>query len=469
MAPSVFFSRDPSNGQVLREFSGHTPSAVEKKLNRAQSEFESWRRRRLNQRAEALLKFANVLSKRKTEMALMMTLEMGKPITQAIAEVEKSVLAIRWLCNRAEHVFQLESLGADDAGHRHGFLKKDALGPVLGIMPWNFPLWQAVRFIIPTLLTGNVVLLKHASNVVGSLELMTALLREAGIEEGVFEDLILSAQDTLLLIEDSRVRGVSLTGSTGAGRAVGAAAGGALKPCLLELGGSDPYIVCADADLNLAVEKCVAARLVNNGQSCIAGKRFIVHESLMESFCEGALELIKTKVLGNPKSPKTELGPLAKHDLVTDLNLILEDSMKAGHEVIRSHLSIPEEGDYFSPAIVRGCSPESMVCQQETFGPVMPVMTFATLSQAIAMANQTAFGLGAAIFTKNERAVEEATRDCRVGMIFVNDFVRSDPRWPFGGIGESGYGRELSDIGFHSFSNLKTVVTSESMKPIFEY
>ncbi|MBX9766799.1 MAG: aldehyde dehydrogenase family protein [Bdellovibrionales bacterium] len=469
MTRSQFISRDPSTGHVLREYPAHSPFEVQKKLARAQMQFHIWRKRSLAKRAEPLLHLADILLRRKTEVALMMTLEMGKPIAQSVLEVEKSVSAIRWLCERAGQALALDSLGADDGKTLHGFLKKDALGPVLGIMPWNFPLWQAIRFVIPTLLAGNVVLLKHASNVIGSLQLMTVLFREAGLEEGVFEELIISAEDALQLIKDPRVRGVSLSGSTAAGRAVGAAAGQALKPCLLELGGSDPYIVCADTDMNLAIEKCVAARLVNNGQSCVAGKRFIVHESVVNAFCEGALALLGQKVIADPRSPKTDLGPLAKADLIADLNSILEHSKKAGYEVIRSHSSVPAEGFYFSPALVRSVRPESVVCQQETFGPVMPVITFQSLEEALQIANHTPFGLGASIFTQSQAAVQEAARDLQAGMIFVNDFVRSDPRWPFGGVGDSGYGRELSDLGFLSFSNLKAVVVGETMRPIFEH
>ena len=401
----------------------------------------------------------------------MITSEMGKPLAQAIAEVEKSALAVRWLCERSSQALAMEILEQDDAKQFIGLLRKDALGPILGIMPWNFPLWQAVRFFVPALLSGNVVLLKHAANVLGCLGLIKECLQEAGIGAGVFEDLRIGPEAALRLISDARVRGVSLTGSTRAGRAVASAAGQALKPCLLELGGSDPYVVFADADLPLAVQSCVSARLMNNGQSCVAGKRFIVHRSLKDRFAEMSFDLLQSKKIGNPTDPHVDLGPLAKKDLVQELGQLVRAAEAAGRRVQRSHLALPSDGCFFSPVLISGCLPEDDVCQEETFGPVMPVMFFDSFEEAVSIANRSRFGLGATIFGKDCELLARAVRELESGMVFVNDFVRSDVRWPFGGIGDSGFGRELGNLGFLSFSNLKsTIVRQEAgalMKPFF--
>ncbi|MFO7567633.1 MAG: NAD-dependent succinate-semialdehyde dehydrogenase [Enhygromyxa sp.] len=448
-------SIDPSTGAALQEHPFFEPDETEARLVRARETFELWRAQSIAHRAEHLRSLARILRERAEAEAGLMADEMGKPIAQGRAEIEKCA----WLCEHyAEHgeaMLAPESVATDAS---RSYVAHRPLGVILAIMPWNFPWWQALRFAVPALLAGNTVLLKHALNTTGCAFAIERALRDARFPIGCLEALVIDHEVVAHIIADPRVVGVTLTGSTRAGKAVGEAAGRALKKVVLELGGSDPYLVCADADLDLAAEVCVAARLHNSGQTCIAAKRFIVIDTVAEQFCERVLAHMKAAVVGPPRDPATTVGPLARLDLRDALHDQVERSVAAGARVLLGG-ELPEgPGAFYPPTLLTGVRPGMPAADEELFGPVAAVMRVQNEDEAVAVANASPYGLGAAIFSRDlERAEAIARERLDAGCCFINAQVRSDPRLPFGGVKQSGHGRELGRAGLLEWVNHKTV------------
>jgi len=384
-----------------------------------------------------------------------MAQEVGKPITAGRAEVQKSAWVVEYYAEHAERFLAPEPI---ETGAGRSYVSYEALGPILGIMPWNFPFWQVFRFAAPTLMAGNTGLLKHAPNVCGCAAAIEELMVDAGFPVGVFPSLFADLEQTHRVIADRRIRAVSLTGSVRAGSAVAEAAGRALKKVVLELGGSDPYLVLSDADLSLAADACAKSRLVNSGQSCIAAKRVLVVREHFEAFCEAFEERMSAAKVGDPMDPATEVGPMARVDLRDNLHGQIEASLAAGARARIGGACPVGAGAWYPVTILDGVRPGMPAFEEELFGPAAAVVAVEDEKEAIALANQNRYGLGGAVFTRDEARGEEiARRELEVGAAFVNDFVRSDPRLPFGGVGDSGYGRELGPHGIREFTNVKVV------------
>ncbi|MCX7866093.1 MAG: NAD-dependent succinate-semialdehyde dehydrogenase [Limisphaera sp.] len=445
----------PVTGRLVRRVPTMSGEEVERRLRNAVRAFEQWRRMEWPERAGALRALSGALRSRAAELARLMAEEMGKPVVQGRAEVEKCA----WVCEfYAEHgaaFLQPESVATE---WRRSYVAFEPLGPILGIMPWNFPFWQVFRAAAPALAAGNVFVLKHASNVPGCALAIEELARAADLPEATLQVLTVGAAQVENLIAHPAIRGVTLTGSTSAGRTVAARAGAMLKKTVLELGGSDPYVVLEDADLDLAAETCVNARLINTGQSCIAAKRFIVVEAVRAEFEARVVERMQARAPGDPLQETTALGPLARRDLRDDLHRQVEQSLACGARRLCGG-TIPEgPGAYYPCTVLTDVRPGMPAFDEETFGPVAAVVPARDEADALRLANQSPFGLGAAIFTRDvDRGERLAREHLEAGVCFVNDFVRSDPRLPFGGIKDSGYGRELGVFGLREFVNIKTV------------
>ena len=448
-------ARNPATGELLETYDPHDEAAVEQALERSQSAFEEWRDRPLREREQLLAQAGEVLRENKREYAETMTREMGKPISQAIAEVEKCA----WAC---DHYAEYAGTYLQDEHHPSppgvdARTVHDPLGPVLAVMPWNFPFWQVIRFAAPYLTAGNVGLLKHASNVPGCALALEEVFREAGYPEGVFQTLLIESDAVEDVLTDDRVRAATLTGSGPAGRAVAETAGKHLKKTVLELGGSDPFIVFPDADLKAAIETGIHARNQNGGQSCIAAKRFLVHTDVYEEFLSGLVDGFEDLVVGDPMDDKTDVGPQASPGLMETLHEQVEASVDAGATIETGGEPLDREGAYYPPTILtdvpRGCPADA----EETFGPVAAVYEVESESEAIELANDTRFGLGASIWSENRERASQVARKIDAGCVYVNEMVKSDPRVPFGGVKDSGYGRELAEVGIKEFVNRKTV------------
>jgi succinate-semialdehyde dehydrogenase/glutarate-semialdehyde dehydrogenase len=417
--------------------------------------FHAWRRLGFTERAEPMQRAGALLEDRKDALALLMAREMGKPIAQGISEVEKCAWVCRHYADHAHSFLVPEELPSDATKSYAAF---QPLGVVLGVMPWNFPFWQVFRFAAPTLMAGNACVLKHASNVTGCALAIGDLFRDAGFPEGLFGVLLVPGDQVARVIEMPLVRAVSLTGSSAAGRSVAREAGRVLKKCVLELGGSDPYVVLEDADLGSAVETCVSSRLINGGQSCIAAKRFIVVRPLERAFTESMVHLMREKTQGLPTEPGVDLGPLARRDLRDQLHAQVTESVRRGAVRSLGGTVPPGHGAFYPPTVLTSVRPGMPAYDEETFGPVAAIITADDEVDAIRIANDSPFGLGAAVFTKDRARGERiAAEEFEAGACFVNAFVRSDPRLPFGGVKDSGYGRELSSFGIREFVNIKTV------------
>lgn len=451
-----FRSVNPATGETVEEYPVTSGAELDAALDRAVRQFGTWSRRDFLQRAEPLRAAAQLLRERSEALARRMAVEMGKPLAQGVAEAEKCAAVCEYYAEHAEAFLADQPASMED----RAFVAHRPLGAVLAIMPWNFPLWQAFRFLAPTLMAGNVGLLKHADNVPGCAEDLVSILRDAGLPDGAFQNVRLPVEEIADLIARPEICAVTLTGSTRAGRSVAAAAGTALKKCVLELGGSDPYIILGDADLEHAAERCVTSRLINSGQSCIAAKRFIVVREVIDEFTERVVELMRAKRCGDPiADPEVDLGPMAREDLRDGLHDQVERSVGAGTRVLCGGEIPPGPGWFYPPTVLSDVRPGSPAFSEETFGPVASIIAAGDESEAIEIANGTSYGLGAAVFTKDIQRGELIARDrLEAGCCFVNDFVRSDPRIPFGGIRESGFGRELAREGIHEFLNIKSVV-----------
>ncbi|MES2177205.1 MAG: NAD-dependent succinate-semialdehyde dehydrogenase [Gemmatimonadota bacterium] len=455
-----FRSVNPATGELLAEISGHADSDVEHRLALAATAAHAWRRTPVNERVDVVRRVAELLDDEKERLGKLMTLEMGKPIRAAVAEAEKCALACRYYAEHGPSF--LTDQRVMDADHE-SFIAYDPLGVVLAIMPWNFPFWQVVRFLAPALVAGNVGLLKHASNVPQCALELESLLRRAGAPDGVFQTLMIGSEAVAEVILDSRVAAVTLTGSEGAGRSVAATAGKALKKCVLELGGSDPFIVMPSANIALAAETAVKARTINNGQSCIAAKRFIVHRDVAEDFTRVFTAGMSALAVGDPVSPKTQLGPLATVTLAAELEEQVARSVQRGARLLCGGAREREDSAYFPATVLTDIPADSPAYREELFGPVGCVFVVDDIDDAIRIANDTRFGLAASVWTTDSGERERFIREIDSGSVFVNEMVASDPRFPFGGVKSSGYGRELADVGMREFMNIKTVRIRETI------
>ncbi|HEU4319817.1 MAG TPA: NAD-dependent succinate-semialdehyde dehydrogenase [Acidimicrobiia bacterium] len=451
-------SISPTDGRLLAEYPETSESDVQQHIERAAALQRDWEGTTIAQRAVPMMRLAELLEAHREELSLMMTDEMGKPINQSYGEVDKCAWVCRHYAENAERILESEHIAAD---RTKSYVAYRPLGVVLAVMPWNFPLWQVFRFLAPALMAGNGGLLKHASNVTGSALWIDRLVVEAGFPDGLFRTLVLPSSRVDEVLEHPLVVAATLTGSDPAGRAVASKAGSLLKKTVLELGGSDPYLVLADADLAKAAETCATSRLINGGQSCISAKRFIVEEPVVEEFTELFAAGLSKAVMGDPRDPATTLGPMARTDLRDELHDQVERSVESGARLVFGG-QVPDGPGAFYPAtlladVVKGMA----VYHEETFGPVASVIAAKDVDDAVRIANDTEFGLGAAVFTTDLEKGEAIARDrIQAGACFVNAFVASDPRLPFGGIKMSGYGRELSDMGMREFLNAKTVVVA---------
>ena len=448
-------SIDPATGELIREYAETLPHDVDETVKRADRAFAEWRRVSYADRGAAMRRAATVLLERKEGHAELMAAEMGKPIAQGRAEIEKCAWACAYFAENAERFLAPERIKSDAT---ESFVVFQPLGVVLAIMPWNFPFWQVFRFAAPGLMAGNAGMLKHASNVSGSALAIAEVFRGAGFPDGLFSVLLLRSEAVARLIDAPEIKAVTLTGSAEAGRAVAARAGQALKKTVLELGGSDPYLILDDADLERTVDACVTSRLINNGESCIAAKRFIVPWRFHERFTALFVERMGAKKSGDPRDETVDVGPLARHDLRDDLHRQVEASVRAGARLLLGGRIPPGPGAYYPPTVLADVRRGMPAYEEELFGPVAAIIGVESEEEAIAVANDTSFGLGAAVFCSDvERAKRIAAERIEAGSCFVNAFVKSDPRLPFGGIKESGYGRELSTQGIREFVNVKTV------------
>jgi len=451
-------SISPTDGSVFAEYEETTAADVQRHIETAAARQREWGEITIPERAVPMLKMADLLEDHREELAMMMTDEMGKPVAQSRAEVDKCAWVCRHYAENAERILEPEHIEAD---RTKSYIAYRPLGVVLAVMPWNFPLWQVYRFLAPALMAGNGGILKHASNVTGSALWIDRLTVEAGFPDGLFRTLVLPSSRVDEVLEHSDVVAATLTGSDPAGRAVAEKAGSLLKKTVLELGGSDPYVVLADADLELAAATCSTSRLINGGQSCIAAKRFIVEAPVVDQFTELMAAGLEKAIMGDPRDESTTLGPMARIDLRDELHDQVERSVGDGARLVMGG-KVPDGPGAFYPATLLADVTEGMAAyHEETFGPVAAVIAAKDVDDAVRIANDTEFGLGAAVFTKDLEKGEEIARDrLQAGACFVNAFVASDPRLPFGGIKMSGYGRELSDIGMTEFLNAKTVVVA---------
>jgi succinate-semialdehyde dehydrogenase/glutarate-semialdehyde dehydrogenase len=449
-------SVNPTTDEVIRHYEEYSDKGAAGIVNAVDKSWHSWRHTTFRKRSELMVGLAALLRSKKDELARLISLEMGKVIRESLAEVEKCAWVCEFYAEHAEGFLLNEPI---QTGYSESYVSFRPLGVVLAVMPWNFPFWQVFRCAAPTLMAGNTMLLKHASNVSGCSLAIEDLFREAGFPDNAFRSLLLAGSRLEPVIAHPAVKAVTLTGSTPAGRSVAAAAGKNLKKCVLELGGSDPYIILEDADLKDAAGLCAASRLLNAGQSCIAAKRFIVAEPVYEEFCSLMLRKMSVALAGDPFSEETIIGPLARKDLRDELHGQVMQSVSMGAK-LRLGGYIPNgRGSFYPATILEEVTPGMPAYEEELFGPVAAMIRARNEKDAIEIANDTPFGLGAAVFTRdisNGRILAEELIDA--GGCFVNDFVKSDPRLPFGGIGESGYGRELSSFGIREFVNIKTVV-----------
>ncbi len=454
---------DPTTGKTLHTFAALTAEELNERLRLAEETFRTYRHTSLADRKRWLARAAEILEAEADHFGRIMTEEMGKPFEAAKAEAQKCALACRYYVEHGEELLRDEPI---DVGGDRSYVRYQPLGPVLAIMPWNFPFWQVVRFAAPALMGGNVGLLKHAHNVPRCAIALEELFLRAGFPKGAFQTLLIETEDIAGVIDDPRVKAVTLTGSEGAGRAVGSQAGRALKKVVLELGGSDPFVVMPSAKLELAVETAVKARLINNGQSCIAAKRFIVHESIYPEFERRFVERMRRVVVGDPMDPKTEVGPLATASIRQGLHVQVEKSVAAGTKLLLGGQLPSGPGNYYPPTVLTDAVPGSPAEREELFGPVAVLFKARNVEHAIELANDSPFGLGASVWTHDEAEARQFIDGIESGMVFLNQMVVSDPRLPFGGVKNSGHGRELARHGLREFLNAKTVrISSGTVAP----
>ena len=448
------FSVNPANGETLAAYPWATPEKVDHAISQSDAAYRQWRRESVAHRAQKLRDLGAALRNRAEEMAQTISREMGKPILQARAEVTKSAALCDWYAEHGPAMLRAEPTLVEND---NAVIEYRPLGPILAVMPWNFPLWQVLRGAVPILLAGNSYLLKHAPNVLGSARLIAQIAAEAGIPAGVFGWVNATNEGVSQAINDSRIAAVTVTGSVRAGAAIGAQAGAALKKCVLELGGSDPFIVLNDADLDLAVKAAVAGRYQNTGQVCAAAKRFIVEEGIADAFTQRFVDAVATLKLGAPDQEENYLGPMARYDLRDELHQQVQATLAEGATLLLGGEKISGEGNYYAPTVLSNVTPEMTAFRQELFGPVAAITVAKDAEHALILANDSDFGLSATVFTASDAQAERFSRELECGGVFINGFSASDARVAFGGVKKSGFGRELSHFGLHEFCNVQTV------------
>jgi succinate-semialdehyde dehydrogenase/glutarate-semialdehyde dehydrogenase len=451
-------SVSPLTGELLREFEQHSDDAVESKIALAAATFREYRKIPFAQRAVWMVRAAEILESEKEKFGRMMTQEMGKTLKSAVQEAEKSASGCRYYAENAERFLADEKATTNAA---RSFIRYQPIGPVLAVMPWNFPFWQVFRFAAPALMAGNVGLLKHASNVPQCALAIEVIFRRAGFPEGTFQTLLIGSERVNQVIADRRIAAVTLTGSVGAGISVATQAGKELKKSVLELGGSDPFIVMPSADLDRAAETAVQARVINNGQSCIAAKRFIVHQEIAEQFEQKFVARMASLKVGDPMDPNTDVGPLATADVLQGLEKQVQETVKMGARVLLGGKRLDRKGNFFAPTVLANIPKGSPAFDDELFGPVASLYRAKDMAEAIEIANNSIFGLGACAWTNDPAERELFINEIESGLAFINGMVASDPRIPFGGVKHSGYGRELSHHGIREFVNVKSVCIQE--------
>jgi succinate-semialdehyde dehydrogenase/glutarate-semialdehyde dehydrogenase len=446
-------SVNPTNGETLATFPEFTADQIESQLARASSTFHFWRHSDMLERAKILRRAAKILSEEKQKWAQLITLEMGKTLISAVGEVEKCALACNYYADHAPAFLAVERIETEaDSSIRYL-----PIGLVLAIMPWNFPFWQVFRFLSPALMAGNVCMLKHASNVPQCALAIEEILTRAGAPAGAFQSLLIGSNKVAGLIRDTRVAAVTLTGSEAAGMQVAATAGSVLKKCVLELGGNDPFIVLPSADIDLAVSTGVKARMAANGQSCVCAKRFIVHEDVYDAFETKFTAAVKALKVGDPMRPEVDVGPLATPDAVDTVERQVTQSIEKGARLIVGGKRMSGNGNYYMPTIIADIPPDASVYREEVFAPVAMLFKVRSLDHALGLANDTPFGLGSSVWTNIPAEQERCAVEIEAGQTFINAMVASDPRLPFGGIKQSGFGRELGALGLREFTNIKTI------------
>jgi len=445
---------NPATGEVIKTFHPLSEADIEKKLDLAAKVFKSERKTRFSVRAQRMLRAAEILERDKDRFGRLMTLEMGKTLKSAVAEAAKCATGCRYYAENAERFLADEIV---ETGAKKSFIRYQPIGPILAVMPWNFPFWQVFRFAAPALMAGNVGLLKHASNVPQCALAIESIFLEAGFPEGAFQTLLIGSAQVDALLNDPRVAAATLTGSEQAGIQVGIGAARRIKKVVLELGGSDPFIVMPSANLDAAVTTAVQARVQNNGQSCIAAKRFIVAEPIADEFERKFIDKMKSLKIGDPFDDKTELGPLSTPDGVKDLERDIKKSLDAGAKLLTGGHAIKGSGNFFEPTVLTNVPKDSPAYSEEFFGPVASIFRVKDIDEAIRIANDVRFGLGSSVWTNDEKERERFINEIEAGMVFFNKMVASDPRVPFGGVKASGHGRELSTVGIREFVNAKTV------------
>jgi len=451
-------SINPSTEEVIASYEEMTREELLETVKASQQDYNEWRELSFNERSRFVHNLAGLLRSEKPQLAELITREMGKPLREAEAEVEKCAWVCEFYADKADQFLAPEFIETEA---QKSWVAFQPLGLVLAIMPWNFPLWQVFRFAAPAVMAGNGCLVKHAPNVTGCALAIEELFQKAGFPENLYRTLLISIEEQNArvgeLINHPDVRAVTLTGSTGAGRKIAEKAGSALKKTVLELGGSDPYIILEDADLDEAINACVFSRLQNAGQSCIAAKRYLVADSIKSEFEQKLIENLSGKVVGDPMDPGTDIGPMARGDLRDQLHGQVEQSVAKGAKVLIGGKKSARKGYFYPPTVLTDLTPSMPVYYEETFGPVASVISFQTDQHAIEIANNSPYGLGSAVFSKNLERAQELASQIEAGGCFINSMVKSDPRLPFGGIKDSGYGRELSYFGIREFVNIKTV------------
>ena len=447
-------SINPATGETLREFSALTAQQIEQKLQLAASTFRTYRRTSFADRSRMMIRAAEILESEKHEFGRMMTTEMGKPVKSAIGEAEKCAWVCRYYAENAERHLADQIV---ETTAKKSYVRFQPLGPILAVMPWNFPFWQVFRFAAPALMAGNVGLLKHSSNVPQSALAIEEIFRRAGFPEGAFQTLLIGSDAVEGILNDARVMAATLTGSEPAGRSVASIAGKQIKKTVLELGGSDPFIVMPSADFDTAVTTAVKARTINNGQSCIAAKRFIVTDEIYNHFEERFVSEMKALRVGDPMDESTDIGPLATPQILDDLVVQVQKAVTAGARVLTGGRKLDRPGNFYEPTVLVDVVPASAVSCEEIFGPVAMLFRAYDMDDAIHMANSTPFGLGSSVWTNDANEQARFIEEIEAGCVFVNGMVASDPRLPFGGVKHSGYGRELAEFGIREFVNIKSV------------
>jgi len=447
-------SVNPATGETLAACPWATADEVERAIALADAGYRQWRGESVSRRAQKLRDLGAALRNRAEEMAQMMSREMGKPILQARAEVTKSANLCDWYAEHGPAMLRAEPTQVEN---HNAVIEYRPYGAILAVMPWNFPLWQVLRGAVPILLAGNSYLLKHAPNVLGSASLIADIFTDAGFPQGVFGWVNATNDGVSQAINDRRIAAITVTGSVRAGAAIGAQAGAALKKCVLELGGSDPFIVLNDADLDLAVKAAVAGRYQNTGQVCAAAKRFIVEEGIADAFTQRFVAAVAALKMGAPDSEENYVGPMARYDLRDELHQQVQDTLSEGATLLLGGEKVAGKGNYYAPTVLGNVTPEMTAFRQELFGPVAAITVAKDADHALELANDSDFGLSATVFTANEALAETFSRELECGGVFINGFSASDPRVAFGGVKKSGFGRELSHFGLHEFCNVQTV------------